>query len=164
MMRTIVFLPFLLLFLAFDGKAQECYPFKNPPEGSPTVKALEKRFTGKDTSGTFDGKNPYIPNMKGLDSSYKSFVRELGNYLYDNGFEWDQRVRYFQRIYFEADGTVAYYLYEFRNATPKGERREQFEELVIEYLTNNELSVENKEHFVLCAPVVLRPKAAEQEE
>ncbi len=119
---------------------------------------LEAAFTGRDTSGEKPAMNPYIPDRPGLDTAYRNFVQELGSYLYDHGFEWSEKTRYFQRVYFEPDGGAAYYLYSFRNNAPKGERRSRFESLVEDFLASHSLKVDGKGRLALCAPVILKPK------
>ncbi len=123
--------------------------------GSPT---LEERFTGKEVSGNFDPSPPTFLTWRVWTAVIRTSLLGLADHLHKNGFEWEQRVRYIQRIYFEADGKAAYYLHEFRNAAPKGSERRQFEELVVEYLSRNELDIEGKEPFAFCPPVILRPK------
>lgn len=165
MLRSFLFSAgFSLLFMP-SIQAQECYPFDDPDEGAPSSQELEMKYAGKDSasSKSVGPSDVHIPDVEGLDTSYRNFVSELASYLYDNGFKWEERTRYFQRIYFEQNGEAAYYLYQFRNNAPSGERKELFEKLVEEYLAENSLPVSSEARFALCAPVDLRPKEDEGE-
>ena len=157
MMRFAQLFSLLLLFQPMASYAQECYPFDDVPEGSPSMEELEMTYADTDTTGAFNPTKPYMPDMKGIGKKYRTFVSNLGSYLDSNGFKWDKRIRYFQRIYFGKDGMADYYLYEFKKDPPKEERRELFEKLIEEYLAKNSLGIETKGRFAMCAPVILKP-------
>jgi hypothetical protein len=163
-MRISLFFLVILLINPLAGSAQKCYPFDSVPEGEPSPGELERTYASADTSGGVDPQKPYMPDLKGIGQQYRTFVSELGSYLYDNGYEWERRIRYFQRIYFAADGKADYYLYTFRNDAPQGGRRELFEKSVTEYLSKKELDVDAKGRFAMCAPVVLKAPEEEKEE
>ena len=46
--------------------------------------------------------------------AYQNFLQEFGKYLRRHNFKWDQPAKGKDRIYFNADGYVDYYLFEFK--------------------------------------------------
>lgn len=52
-------------------------------------------------------------DVKALYSSYVQLLQDLGNFLSENDFEWEQPRRCFNRIYFAPNGTIDYFLFKF---------------------------------------------------
>lgn len=46
-------------------------------------------------------------------AAYYHMLKEMGVFLKDNGFQWEQETRCFNRIYFSPTGNVDYFLFQF---------------------------------------------------
>lgn len=85
--------------------------------------------------------------------AYQSFLQGLGRFLLDNNFKWEETARCFNRIYMAPDGTIRYFLYQFR--TPlAAEKEKEFGRLLNLYITQNKFGVSAPENFHQCSPVV----------
>lgn len=85
--------------------------------------------------------------------AYKDFLFGLGEFLEKNGFYWQDNTRCFNRIYINADGTVDYFLYQFKTKLPESKEHE-FSALLEKYISENKFGITAQENFAQCSPVV----------
>jgi hypothetical protein len=92
--------------------------------------------------------------------AYQLFIQNFGKYLAANGFVFKQEQRCFNRVYFAADGSVAYFIYSFsnKNIEPQNqltpEQISEFERLLIAFLKTEKLTLTAAVPFAQCSPVV----------
>lgn len=84
--------------------------------------------------------------------AYQEFLIGLGAFLKHNNFTWDEATRGFNRIYMKPDGTIDYFLYDFK--TPLSEPKlKEFERLLNLYIKNHKFGRTAGEKFAQCSPV-----------
>jgi len=88
-----------------------------------------------------------------LIKEYTVFLRGFGEFLDKHEFKWGQPTKLWNRIYFNADGTVEYYLYSFHTAISV-EREKQFQELLRTYLASHKIGITGPRSFAQCSPVM----------
>ena len=85
--------------------------------------------------------------------SYHSMLRDLGEFLKSNGFEWGGETRCFNRIYFNQDGKVDYFLFNFMSDSVPNNKEEEFARLLELFLENYTFGVTADTKFSQCSPV-----------
>jgi len=91
-----------------------------------------------------------------LASAYREFLYQLGNYLKQHGFKWEQPTRLGQRIYFSPDGSVDYYLFTPKTTMAR-KQLQQFEKLLTAFAATHKLGVTAPVKFAQCSPVTFTP-------
>lgn len=90
--------------------------------------------------------------------AYVSLLDELNNFLSEHGFKWDKRTKCFNRIYFHADGSIDYFLYNFTDDQPSAEKKMEFKRLLNLFIQDYTLLLTAKTKFAQCSPVTYVPK------
>lgn len=85
--------------------------------------------------------------------SYRTLLRDLGAYLKKNDFKWAARTKCFNRIYFKADGTIDYFLFNFYPNQIDREKEAQFARLLSEFIQHYQFPLKAKVNFAQCSPV-----------
>ena len=88
-----------------------------------------------------------------LKLAYSKFIQNLGNFLKENNFKWDNPTRCFNRIYMGADGTVEYFLYHFTANDVPEEKEKQFNKLLTLFVKDHKFGITANERFAQCSPV-----------
>lgn len=85
--------------------------------------------------------------------SYQLFLQGLGKHLKSNGFEWETSTKCFNRIYFDKDGSIDYFLFHFIEENVPDEKAEQFRDLLEKYISDYRYPVTASVKFAQCGPV-----------
>ena len=60
-------------------------------------------------------RKPYLGRQQQeFTTSCQHLLKDLNLYLHEHGYSWKQPTRCFNRLYFHADGSIAYFLYHFK--------------------------------------------------
>lgn len=86
-------------------------------------------------------------------AAYYHMLKEMGVFLKDNGFQWEQETRCFNRIYFSPTGNVDYFLFQFPPNSLSEDKQNEFAALVEEFISDYTFGVSAKEKFSQCSPV-----------
>ncbi|GBL35750.1 hypothetical protein EMGBS15_13450 [Filimonas sp.] len=92
---------------------------------------------------------------------YTRLLQDFGKFLSANRFTWGQPTRYFNRIYFNADGTIDYFLFNFLGNTedkPSEENQTEFQRHLNLFIKDYKISVTAKTKFAQCSPTTYLPK------
>ncbi len=100
-------------------------------------------------------------NEEAYIESYQNMLQEFGKYLKQNNFFWDEPTHGFNRIYFNEQGKVDYFLYSFRTEIPE-EKQEQFETLLNQFIKTYQFPMQAKCKFAQCSPVTYMPSEEEK--
>ena len=90
-----------------------------------------------------------------------NYLKELGKFLSSNNFKWDKPTRCFNRVYFNSDGTVAYFLFNFTGKNEEklsDENQIKFQLLLNKFIQNNKISMVADSKFAQCGPTTYMPK------
>jgi len=104
--------------------------------------------TGK-TDGVFSGRKE-----KSFTKAWGAFYTDLMQYFADNGFVWKQPTSCFNKIYFSADGSIAYWFFNFsaKDSIPDHVQA-KYLELITQYSKNHRIKIKGKSNFSQCASV-----------
>jgi hypothetical protein len=86
-------------------------------------------------------------------AAYQDFLLKFGEFLNDNNFKWEESTRCFNRIYMAEDGTIDYFLYDFK--TPLSEdKANEFHRLLNLYISQHKFGITAPEKFAQCSPAI----------
>ena len=88
--------------------------------------------------------------------AYQSFVKEIGLYLGENGFEWKNPTRIFNRFYVDKQGNVEYYVYNFLANQIDEPTVQTFETLMKGFFEDHTFGTTAQTPFAQCSPVVFQ--------
>jgi hypothetical protein len=90
-------------------------------------------------------------------AAYQKLLQDLGKYLKENNFMWTQPVKGFNRIYFDKDGRIDYFLYSFRPGQLSVEQEKGFDTLLNGFIKNYRFPLSAGVNFAQCSPVTYVP-------
>lgn len=99
--------------------------------------------------------------QEALQQAYYKLLQDFGNFLSKNNFNWEKPTRCFNRIYFNADGTIDYFLYNFLGNPedkPANEIEKEFEKLLNVFISDYAFALKAKTKFAQCSPTTYMPK------
>jgi hypothetical protein len=88
--------------------------------------------------------------------AYYAMIRDLSTYLNSNDFRWGGQTRCFNRIYFAADGSIEYFIYQFEEGELSVERQAEFDQLLNEFINSAKFPMSKDVKFAQCSPVNYR--------
>lgn len=88
--------------------------------------------------------------------AWKNFLTDFGAFLNENDLQWEEPTRCFNRIYFNADGTIDTFLFAFKEGEVSEARQERFRELAYRFAADYKLQLDSNApgKFAQCGPVV----------
>jgi len=96
--------------------------------------------------------------------AYVKLMQDFGKFLAANNFKWEKPTKGFNRIYFNSDGTIDYFVYNFQipNVKPEDqlsqEKQAEFNRLLNLFIKDYKISVSAKTKFAQCSPIKYMPK------
>ncbi|WP_345949510.1 hypothetical protein ABDD95_21945 [Mucilaginibacter sp. PAMB04274] len=149
----IIALPVLLL-LSFGCHAQHVADtFQNAEQQGYSMMKLDKAYgsalDADSTKAVFKGQKTgeFI-------KAYTQMLNNLQVYLNQHGFIWDKPTRIFNRIYFEPDGSISYYLVNLKTTSLNEEKQKQFVALLKDFIQNYKINITGNTRFAQCSPVL----------
>lgn len=91
--------------------------------------------------------------QKLLVEAYQNLLGKLAKYLQEKKFKWGKTVRCFNRIYFDKNGTIDYFLYSFPKGEITVEQENQFNQLLNSFILAQKIDISAEEKFAQCSPV-----------
>ncbi|MGL4597343.1 MAG: hypothetical protein ACRCYO_07445 [Bacteroidia bacterium] len=155
-MNKILFV--ICCLLAYTAKAQQISTFKQAPSKNIVITQLDSVYA----PAVGDSMAVFAADEEKLIQAYTTFVQGFGQLLLDSNFVWPPErtgeIRGFNRIYFNADGSVAYWVYSLKKLELSESQQLQFERLLLLYCQTTKLKLASatKQKFVQCAPVLYR--------
>lgn len=86
-------------------------------------------------------------------NAYKLMLKDIGIYLYRNGFQWGKSTRCFSKVYFGKDGTIDYYFYHFDPNDISIEKEQEFNRLLNKFIQGYRLRLNANKRFSQQSPV-----------
>lgn len=87
-------------------------------------------------------------------AAYQQLLQNLGKYLAQNNFSWGKPTRCFNRFYFNKDGSIDYYLYNFQDVDTQ--KLAEFQRLMSQFIQSNRIAMQAPVKFSQCSPVVYK--------
>ena len=95
-----------------------------------------------------------------VDAYYK-LIQDFSTFLNENEFVWEKQALCFNRIYFDKDGTIDYFLYNFVGTDeekPSEADQEEFQRLLNLFIQDYQIPLTADIKFAQCSPVRYMPK------
>lgn len=96
-----------------------------------------------------------------MHKAYVKLLQDFGKYLHDNNFTWDKPTRCFNRIYFNSNGTIDYFLFNFLGKTKEGNpsevQTEEFQKLLNNFIKDYKFELKADSKFAQCSPTTYKP-------
>lgn len=93
-------------------------------------------------------------NQKEFMAEYRKMMASMGTFLTDNGFEWGEKTRFFQRIYFDRSGTIDYYFVHLDRTNFSDNKKTQLQSLLQEFSAQYTFPLSGSSNFAQCSPIV----------
>lgn len=99
--------------------------------------------------------------QESMSKAYIELLQNFGKFLVDNSFKWDHPARCFNRIYFNTEGTIDYFLFNFLGKTkeekPSESKQAEFKRLLNLFIKDYKLPLTAKTKFAQCSPATYMP-------
>jgi hypothetical protein len=88
-------------------------------------------------------------------SAWKQLLTDQATHLNNNGYSWGRPTQCYTRIYFNPDGTINTYLFNFRAGQISQQKQDIFKKLTTAFAKEYQLKIDNpaKSKFSQCGPV-----------
>lgn len=97
-----------------------------------------------------------------MGNAYIQLLQDFGKYLNENKFYWDKPTRCFNRIYFNSNGTIDYFLFNFVGKTaaerPSKEQQEAFKKHLNNFIKQYTFGMKAVTKFAQCSPTTYMPE------
>ena len=95
--------------------------------------------------------------QQAMGEAYINLLQSFGKFLTKNNFNWDKPTKCFNRIYFNTDGTIDYFLYNFSSEISQ-EKQTEFNRLLNLFIKDYKISLTAQVKFAQCSPATYMPK------
>jgi hypothetical protein len=99
--------------------------------------------------------------QEALQQAYGKLLQDFGKFLSENNFKWEKPTKCFNRIYFNADGTIDYFLFNFlgkKEDKPSENIEQEFQRLLNAFISDYQFSLKGKSKFAQCSPTTFMPQ------
>ena len=142
----------LMLFCVKNVYAQRVADtFQHAESAGYSMQELDKKYKSAIGAGDVVFKGD---DEQRLITAYTTMLHDLNKYLNENNFRWDSRVRIFNRIYFEPDGSISYYLVNLQPTGLTVEKQKAFVSLLSNFIQHYKIKITANTRFAQCSPVV----------
>lgn len=144
----------LLTYLTFGIFAQKALTFSEAKKIGVTIPKLDSLYQNGIHS---DPKLAVFADQDEFYEAYRNLLQNFGKYLTKNEFFWDKTTMCFNRIYFDKNGKIDYFLYNFRPNQISEKREEEFKRLLNNFIQDYMFPLSAKVNFAQCSPVNYQP-------
>lgn len=146
-------LTFILLASISTSFAQVAMTFKNAEAKGKSFRYLDSLYKSavhKDMNlAVFKSQEERAE----LQKAYVGLIKDLSTFLQSNNFRWEKPTRCFNRIYFNPNGIIDYFLYNFSADQIVPEKEKEFDRLLNLFIKNYRFPLNAKERFAQCSPI-----------
>ena len=152
-MRFIITLFLLFPILGFGQTAMSIHEAKLNKMSMEKLDSLYKSGLNSDPSLAV-----FAEKTEEYVQAYNKLLQELGAHLAKHDFFWEKPTKGFNRIYFDKDGSVDYFLYKFLPNQLTKEQEERFGDLLKLFISDYRFSLTAEEGFAQCSRVTYMPQ------
>ncbi len=101
--------------------------------------------------------------QEAMGEAYIKLLQDFGKYLAANNFQWEKPTNCFNKIYFNTDGTIDYFLYNFKTSGTKTEdqlsqdKQLEFNRLLNLFIQDYKIPLTSTTKFAQCSPSTYMP-------
>ncbi len=162
MAKTLIF-PTLFLCLTVQTFGQQLgLNFREADQHGISVKHLDSIYKSAVHADTSLAVFKTEKEQEMMYNAYVQLLQEFGKTLTANDFSWEKPTRCFNRIYFNENGTIDYFLFNFIGKTaedkPSEEKQKEFQRLLNIFIAGYQFPLTSKVKFAQCSPTTYMPK------
>lgn len=161
-MIKVNFIITVLLTISFQTFGQHLgLTFQNAEKQGISIKHLDSVYTSAVHTDTTLAVFKTESEQEAMQKAYIKLLQDFGKFLSENNFKWEKPTRCFNRIYFNADGTVDYFLFNFLGKPedkPSENIEKEFQRLLNVFISDYKFSLTAKTKFAQCSPTTYMPK------
>ncbi len=98
--------------------------------------------------------------QQNLQQAYIKLLQDFGKFLSAHDFKWERKTKCYNRIYFSADGTIDYFLFNFLGKPeekPSDNQQETFKQLLQLFIRDYQFALTAPTKFAQCSPTTYSP-------
>lgn len=161
-MKKITFALFTLLMSCFLTLGQQLgLTFSEAQEQGIRISQLDSIYKNALHSDTSLAVFKTDEKQKLMREAYIKLLQDFGIFLNENNFRWEKPTRCFNRIYFNSDGTIDYFLFNFLSKTAEEklseEKQNEFKHLLNRFIQDYTFSLTAETKFAQCSPTTYMP-------
>ncbi|MDH5366792.1 MAG: hypothetical protein OEW67_07385 [Cyclobacteriaceae bacterium] len=85
--------------------------------------------------------------------AYKLMLMDLATYLSIHDFKWEKTTKCFNKIYFRSNGSIDYFLFNFKSGDIDATKEQEFIRLLNQFIATYKFSLSSDKKFSQCSPV-----------
>lgn len=160
-MKLPIYLLFVLLLLSLQSFGQHLgLTFQEAEKTGLTQPYLDSMYQSAMHVDTAEAVFKTDIEQQNMFEAYVKLLQDFGKFLSANNFNWERPTKCFNRIYFSADGTIDYFLFNFLGKPtdkPSAAREKQFTQLLNAFIKNYQIAIKAPRKFAQCSPSTYMP-------
>lgn len=157
-MKKILFLIIAILF-SINSYAQTAMTTKEAEEKGIGISYLDSFYYDGGHADT--SKAVFGANINEFVQAYYQLIRDIGAFLKENNFVFNEPTSGWHRIYFDKSGKIDYYLYLFKDDQLSDEQKAVFAQLINEFIKDYSFPLSADVNFAQCGSVRYMPPKEE---
>jgi hypothetical protein len=136
-------------------------PFQSAEKHGISMQHLDSIYKNAVNSDTSHAIFKTDTEQEKLQQSYSKLLKDLGNYLSKNNFKWEKKTQSFNKVYFNNDGTIDYFLFIFRGnaeSNPSEAQQREFQRLLNLFIKEYIFALTANTKFTQCGGAVYMPE------
>ena len=154
-MKTLLTIIALFSF-SFIFHAQKAMNFNEAKKNNIRTSQLDSIYLNGINSDT--SLAVFKTNTEEYIAAYQKLLQDLGKFLKANNFLWEKPTKGFNKIYFNKEGKIDHFLYNFRPDQLTAEQEKRFDELLNKFIVDYRFPLTAKSKFAQCSPVTYMPE------
>lgn len=159
-MKKITLILLLVLNIVTVRAQNKVYAFQEAAKHGISTKHLDSIYQSAVHSDMSKAVFKTEVEQEKMENAYKTLLQDLDAFLKKNNFNWEHTTKIFNRIYFNIDGTIDYYLYSFLGKDedkPGTDSRKEFDRLLNLFAQQYKLSISAPVKFAQSSPATFQP-------
>jgi hypothetical protein len=135
--------------------------FQEAEKNGISIQKLDSLYTSAVHSDTSKAVFKTEKEQEELYQAYVKLLQDFGQFLNDNNFHWEKPTKCFNRIYFDPNGSIDYFLFNFLGKTeekPTENIQIEFARLLNAFISDYYFSLTAPEPFAQCSPTTYMPQ------
>ena len=135
--------------------------FQEAEEQGIVIKELDSIYKSAIHADTAQAVFKTEEEQRAMFEAYQKLLQDFGGFLSNHDFIWDKSTRCFNRIYFDTDGTIDYFLFNFLEDEPdklSDEKQKEFQRLLNLFIADYKIPLTAKSKFAQCSPTRYAPR------
>lgn len=161
MNKSFLFIAFVVFCIGHSFAQGIALTFQMAEKQGISIKYLDSTYKSGVHTDTAKAVFKTEAEQNALHEAYVQLLQDLGKFLSKNNFYWEKPSRCFNRIYFDAEGKIDYFLFNFLGKPedrPKESAEIEFQRLLALFINEYKISLKPNAKFAQCSPTTYMPQ------